>query len=239
MAAPLPSRPKLFTFDTYGTLIDWDSALREYIADLLRAKGSDLDTRAFHHEWYFGFALPAVSGPFLIYRELLTTTLQQALRAAGVDVDPADAADVGDAMAAAQPFPDAVESLGQLAEYAPLATISNSQADIISESSRKLGNPFTYIFTGEVVKHYKPHQALFDLVLASAGAAPADTIHIAQSQYVDLPRSVPMGMATVWVNRHHQDLEPGTPAPTIEVHDMVDLDRRIGLRDTGRETTQP
>ena len=65
MAAPLPTRPKMFTFDTYGTLIDWDGALRVYIADLLRAKGSDLDPADFHRTWYMHYALPAVSGPFM------------------------------------------------------------------------------------------------------------------------------------------------------------------------------
>ncbi len=234
MAASLPFQPKLFTFDTYGTLIDWDGALREYIAALLRRKGSELDPTAFHRDWYLQYALPAVSGPFMSYRRLLSTTLHRGLTEAGVDVDLVDVADVGDAMAEAEPFPDAVESLAELAEHAPLATISNSQADIISCSVAKLGNPFTHVFTGEVVEHYKPHRALFDLVLKAEGVQPAEVVHIAQSQYVDLPRSVPMGLATVWVNRHHQALEPGTPAPTLEVFDMVKLADRLGLVGSGR-----
>jgi 2-haloacid dehalogenase len=229
MAAPLPTATKLITFDTYGTLIDWDTALREYTASLLTAKGSDLDPAAFHHSWYFDHALPAVSGPFMLYRDLLQTSLHDTLIAYGIEVEPTDGADVGDAMAEAEPFPDAVEALGNLANYAPLATISNSQADIITHSVKKLGDPFTYVFTGEVVQHYKPHPALFELVLNKAGVAPENTIHIAQSQYVDLPQSVPMGLATVWINRHHQTLQPGIPAPTLELHDLVDVTTNIGL----------
>ncbi|MEO3839813.1 HAD-IA family hydrolase [Streptomyces sp. B22F1] len=67
--------------------------------------------------------------------------------------------------------------------HAPLATISNSQRDIIDVSVRKLGDPFTYVFTGEAVGAYKPHRALFELVLGRAGVEPHEAVHVAQSQY--------------------------------------------------------
>jgi 2-haloacid dehalogenase len=231
MAAPLPAAPKLITFDTYGTLIDWDSALRRYVADLLTRHDSHQDAASFHHTWYYEYALPALSGRFQIYRELLSTTLQAALAAIDVSIDDDEAAGIGDAMAAAEPFSDSVEALGVIRQHAPLATISNSQHDIIEHSVRKLGSPFTYVFTGEDVQSYKPNPELFELVLERGGAAPQDIVHVAQSQYVDLPQSVPMGMPTIWINRHHQTRQPHVPEPTLTLHDLTGLPPALGLAD--------
>jgi 2-haloacid dehalogenase len=217
MAAALPEAPRLITFDTYGTLIDWDTALRAHVGKLVE------DVDAFHERWYTGYALPAVSGPFQLYRDLLKNTMAAALAEADVVVEPDELDALGDIMAQAEPFPDAVAVLAEVGRHAPLATISNSQADIIEVSARKLGHPFTYVFTGEVVRAYKPHPALFELVLERAGVAPHEAVHVAQSQFVDLPRSVPMGIPTVWINRKGQQRQPGIPAPTSELPDLRGL----------------
>jgi 2-haloalkanoic acid dehalogenase type II len=228
MAAPLPETPRLITFDTYGTLIDWDTALRTHVEKLFAANGIQLDVRTFYERWYYGHALPAVSGPFQLYRDLLTNTMAAAL--AEADVAAVEPDDLGDVMAQSEPFPDAVAVLAELKAQVPLATISNSQRDIIEVSAHKLGDPFTYVFTGEVVEAYKPDPALFELVLQRAGVQPHEVVHVAQSQFVDLPRSVPMGIPTVWINRQGQDLAPGTPAPTAELPDLRGLPALLGVR---------
>ncbi|SMD26407.1 haloacid dehalogenase type II [Kibdelosporangium aridum] len=223
MAPLLPVTPRLITFDTYGTLIDWDSALRSYIGRLFAAKGVQRDVRRFHENWYYRHALPAVAGPFQPYRPLLEKTMALALSEVGVAADPKELSALGDVMADAAPFADAVSVLSVLKQHVPLATISNSQQDIIEISARKLGDPFTFIFTGEIVEAYKPHPALFELVLDRAGVQPHEVVHVAQSQYVDLPRSVSMGIPTVWINRQQQQLDPHTPVPTAELPDLHGL----------------
>lgn len=229
MTLKLHPHIQLITFDTYGTLIDWESAITEYIRAALRRKGEDIDPRTFYRVWYYGYALPALKGPFRIYRDLLQHTYQQALAAHRIPVDEADGHDLGDAMAAAEPFPDAVAALAALKQKYRLATISNSQDDILAESNRKLGDAFDIMITGETTQTYKPNPALFHLVLARAGVAVDEAVHVAQSQYVDLPQSVPMGLQTIWINRQRQKRLPETPAPHAELHDLVDLPRILGL----------
>lgn len=221
--------PRLITFDTYGTLIDWDTPLRAHIEALLRAKQVDLDAHEFHRTWYYDHALPALAGPFMRYRELLQTTLKQALGAVGVNVHQEDGAGLAAAMASAEPFPDAVDVLRALRDRFALATISNSEHDIISHAVTKLGNPFTYVLTGEDVRAYKPDPALFERVLSDAGVPPAESLHVAQSQYVDLPRSVSMGIPTIWVNRQGQVLNPEVPEPMSEISDLRPLPSLLGI----------
>lgn len=236
MAPPLPASPRLITFDTYGTLIDWDAALRRYVSELLERKGAEVDRAAFFRTWYYEYAYPAVFEPFRPYRQLLHETLQAALHDHGLTPDPHDGRDAGEAMAAAEPFPDAVAVLERLNEMTALATISNSQHDIISDSVAKLGDPFTYVLTGEDTRAYKPAAALFELVLERAGVNVADTVHVAQSQYVDLPRSIPMGIPTVWINRQGQRLNDDVPAPTAELPDLRGL---FDLLAVGEQASRP
>lgn len=58
----LDPKPDLLTFDCYGTLIDWDSALRVYMADLLRRKNLSVEPDQFYHRWYYSHALRLLQG---------------------------------------------------------------------------------------------------------------------------------------------------------------------------------
>jgi 2-haloacid dehalogenase len=216
-------KTQLITFDTYGTLIDWESAITGYLKEFLAEKDTQIDPSMFYRVWYYGYALPALKGPFMTYRVLLKQTFQAALAAHRIPVSPNDGVELGDVMAAAEPFADAVDSLKQLKTKYRLATISNSQDDIICHAVEKLDNPFEIVITGETTHTYKPSPALFELVLARAGVTRDQVIHVAQSQYVDLPQSVPMGLQTVWINRQHQKLLAETPAPHVMLDNLADL----------------
>lgn len=227
MAAPLPDHPKVITFDTYGTLIDWDGALRSYLALIFKP---GFAVAEFYKRWYYQHALPAVRDePFKLYRQLLTDTMLAACAEEGVAITKSQAEQLGDVMADAPPFPDTVPVLNVLRRAYPLATISNSQKDILAASAKKMNEPFTHMITGEVVSAYKPALPLFERILEQAGAEPHESVHIAQSQYVDLPRSVPMGIPTIWINRQGQDLEPEHPAPTVELPNLLRVPQVLGL----------
>jgi 2-haloacid dehalogenase len=92
---------------------------------------------------------------------LLQKTFQQALEAHRIPVSATDGAGLGDAMAAAEPFPDAVAALSRLKSKYRLATISNREDDIICHAAAKLNFPFEFIITGDTTHTYKPNPALF------------------------------------------------------------------------------
>ncbi|MFD4254441.1 HAD-IA family hydrolase [Amycolatopsis thermoflava] len=229
MEFPREPRPDLLTFDCYGTLIDWDSALRRYVAGVISAKSLSVPAAEFYENWYYRHALPMLRGPFKLYRTLLKDSLHDALRSFGAEVLPADGDDFGDAMADAEPFPDTRAFLHQVAPHFRLGIISNSQDDIISHAVRRMDDLFEFVITAESTHAYKPAPALFELVLARAGVPSATTVHIAQSQYVDLPTSVPLGMRTIWINRNSQTLREGTPTPHAVLPDLRGVPRVLGL----------
>ncbi len=225
----LEPAPKLLTFDCYGTLIDWDTGIRAYLTGVLQRKRAAVDLDEVKRYWYEECELKAIAGPFRLYREVLQGSLQEALAHFGIAVEPGDGADFGVAMEGWEPFPESVEVLARLASRYPLAVISNSQHDVIRHAVAKLGSPFTHVVTAEDARAYKPDPRPFELALERAAVSPAEALHIAQSQVVDLPRSKPLGMRTVWINRHAEELRPGTPAPDYEFRDLRPLPRLLGV----------
>jgi 2-haloacid dehalogenase len=224
----LSPRPKLLTFDCYGTLIDWNSGIRAYLADLLARKGAGIDPEEFNRHWYYEREIKTIGGPFMLYRQVLRTSLQDALRDFDIPVEPNDGSDFGSAMESWEPFPESVEVLTRLAKSYELAVISNSQHDLIQHAVAKLGSPFTHVITAEDARAYKPAARPFELALERAAVSPDHTLHIAQSQVVDIPRSKAMGIRTVWINRHGEQLRPGTPEPDYEFADLHPLPRLLG-----------
>jgi 2-haloacid dehalogenase len=225
---PTPN-PRLLTFDCYGTLIDWDSGIRAYLAGVLARKGAGVALDDFYRHWYYECELKVIAGPFMLYRDVLQTSLQAALRDFGLPLAPDDGADFGTAMETWEPFPESVAVLAKLAERYPLAVISNSQHDIIRHAVAKLGSPFSYVITAEDARAYKPAARPFELTLEQAGVSAAETLHVAQSQMVDLPRSKAMGIRTIWINRHAEQLRPGTPEPDYVFADLRPLPGLLGL----------
>src|SRR5436190_4171105 len=104
----LSPNPRLLTFDCYGTLIDWDSGIRAYLAGVLARKGAEVALDDFYRHWYYECELKTIAGPFMLYRDVLKTSLQAALRDFGLPVEPDDGADFGTAMETWEPFPESV-----------------------------------------------------------------------------------------------------------------------------------
>lgn len=212
----------LITFDCYGTLIDWESGARDYLGGVLERKGSPVDLESFYWRWYAN-EVRTLAPPYIPYREVLKRSLQSTLRELDIPVDPTDGEDFGDAMKRWEPFPDSVEILARLKKRYSLAVISNTQRDIISHAIEKLGDPFTHVVTAEDTEAYKPDPVPFEMTLERAGVGPRETVHVARSQKVDLPRSTPMGLETVWINRSAETLNEGVPKPAHEIPDLRPL----------------
>lgn len=214
---------KLLTFDCYGTLVDWETGVRVYLDRVLRAKGETANLESFYERWYER-QLEQIAGPFKLYREVLRDSLQQTLEDFCLPVEPGDGENFGREMEGWEPFPESAGVLANLREAGyTLTVVTNSQQDIIHRAAEKLGRPFDHVVTAEDVGAYKPDARPFERALALAGASRAETVHVCRSQEVDLPRSVPMGITTVWINRSGEPLAGGVPEPDYELTDLTGL----------------
>lgn len=222
-AAPVSTNPKpaegarWATFDCYGTLVDWRAGIRAELERLLGAEhGESLLAR--YHE-----IEPRVQRehPDARYRVVMATVLAELARENGRELAAGDE----DALARSLPrWPVFAEVPAELAEAHRrgwrLVILSNSDRDLIDASIEAIGVPFAGAIVASEVGSYKPAHGHWRAFYEATRADRARHVHVAQSHYHDVVPAHDLGIATVWINRLGELVEP---PPTRELPDLRGL----------------
>ncbi len=228
---------KVFSFDCYGTLIDWESGI---LAALRQARGGDLDVVDDVALARYGEAEEAVQSehPAMLYRDVLREVYLRLADALHLDPGDTNADAFANSIGDWEPFADSVASLAYLREHYRLAVLSNVDKQSFARTHQKLGDPFDYIFTAEEIGSYKPDLRNFQYLIANLekdGIRQDELLHVAQSRYHDIVPARSLGICNVWINRRHDKagegatLAAGEAKPDLEVKnlaELVDLHRR-------------
>ncbi|MDE0389919.1 MAG: HAD-IA family hydrolase [Rhodospirillales bacterium] len=210
-----PSAFRAFTFDCYGTLIDWEQGMLRALRTLAGIDGDDeaLLAAFARHEHTIQEQNPAMRYP---------DVLSHACKAIAADFDQAatdeQAAAFGASIADWPPFPDSVEALAYLREHGLLMVLSNVDRASFAHSAKRLGDPFHAVVTAEDVGSYKPAPAHFErakVLLAEEGIAPGEVLHVAQSLFHDVVPGRAAGLSTCWIDRRAG--RPGGATPPVDV----------------------
>lgn len=213
------------SFDCYGTLIDWESGLLDYLRPLLQQKGcaiGDAEVLSLYSE----FEPREQAGEYRSYREVLASVVRDFARELRFEVTEAEAAGLADSIRDWEPFADTVPALHCLHSGYKLAILSNIDDDLFAYSARKLQLPFDCVVTAQQVRSYKPSLNNFEVLLRRLGIPRARLLHVAESLYHDVGPARSLGIVTVWVNRR-QGKAAATKLteaqPDIEVPDVGKL----------------
>ncbi len=214
----------LVTFDCYGTLIDWDTGILNFLRDLLARKSASVDLDNLHGRWE-EIQFELIQREHRPYKDILRASLEATLKEFGVPYLPED----GDAFAASmptwQPFPDVPSSLTELKRHARIAIISNTDNDILRESVKLMGVDFDALITAEDAKIYKPSPRIFEFALKRLNESPERILHVAFGFKYDLAPAKQVGMTTCWLNRSGEPkpegVEPDFVASTM--NDVVKI----------------
>ncbi len=204
----------VLTFDTYGTLIDWEAglvaALRAALGDEADGVGDDdLLTRVagLEHD---------AEAPGTPYREVLASCLRGIAAQLGTTVSHEQAALFGGSVADWPAFPDSSEALQRLQTRFAIATITNCDDDLFAASEKRLGVTFDAVITAQQVGRYKPDTAGFLLaherIARELGVPKERILHVAQSLFHDHVPAKSLGMQTVWIDRRNGREGGATPA---------------------------
>ncbi len=215
----------VLTFDTYGTLIDWEAGILAALRPVLAAHAVRADDEALL-ESYARHESELEAGPYLPYRAVLG----RALAAIGADLgfEPAAAeiaafsASVGDWPA----FADSAAALARLHTRFRLAVITNCDDDLFALSEQRLGVRFDWVITAEQARSYKPSTSNFELAFATLGVPRERILHVAQSLYHDHVPAQALGMTTVWVDRRGGREGSGASLPADAAPDLTVPDMR-------------
>ncbi len=213
------------TFDCYGTLIDWERGLRQFLTRLLIAKRVSVPADELHEVWEATqFAM--LSKPYKRYRVILAESLEESLRRFKVSYDPDDGQRFAHAMGSWRAFKDVPEGLARLKRKFKLGIVSNTDRDIMSRTLTYLGAEMDVVVVAEDVRGYKPGTKGFEEALKRLGLPPERVLHAAFGVAYDLGPAKSLGLKLALVRCGV--LEKVATAPDLEVTTIPELADRLG-----------
>ena len=218
-------RPKVATFDCYGTLVDWEGGIGAFLYALLLREGVEHPPagRELRQRWE-AIQFELVTGPYKSYKQILGEATLAWCREMGVPENEAYADAMVGSIRAWQPFPDTRPALTRAREAGMrLAILSNTDRDIIDHSLKQIGVPFDEVVVAEDVGAYKPSAANFERLLEQLGEDPGDVLHVAFGFKYDIGPAKEQGMRSAWVNRHQEPLPDPSTVPDHEWRDLWGL----------------
>ena len=214
--------PKAITFDCYGTLIDWESAIQQFFAQSLASKGfRDVDPLTLQAEWeeiQFNY----IQEQYRPYRQVLRDTLRMAFESYQIPTDNEECDKFANSMGYWKPFPDTRDAILELQKLVKVALITNTDNQIIQETERLLDVKFDEIITAEQAMAYKPSHKGFQLARERLGLDVSEIWHAGFGFKYDIVPATELGYMTVWVNRQGE-VRPVDVKETFLVGDMRTL----------------
>ena len=217
-----------FTFDCFGTLVDWRRGMREALDRLPALAGNEEHAEAIIAARE-GAERELQRGPFRPYREILASSLgaawQQVLqRELPAQQAQAFAADQGRWPA----FPDTAAALRRLAGLAPLALLSNCDPEPLRVcAAQQLRAPIAHFIDAARAGSYKPAPGHWAAALAVLQLAPARVLHVSAYEFYDLRPAHALGFATAFVTRDGERPPTGIPL-AFQARDLADLADQLG-----------
>lgn len=197
---------KVLTFDCYGTLVDWESAMiagTKPLVDRLEKKPNHneiLEAHAFH-ESHAQKQTPAKK-----YPELLAVVYKRLAEEWGLNVSWDECMSYGNSVPDWPTFEDSAGALQYLKRYYKLVILSNVDNASFEGARRKLQVDFDAIYTAEDMGSYKPNQRNFDYMLEQLGRLgieKKDILHTAESMFHDHVPADKNDLTSCWIYRRH------------------------------------
>ena len=210
----------VITFDCYGTLIDWETGIRQAFRSAALANGARIEN-SHVIETYARAERAVEEEAYRPYRQVLGESASRTARALGWPLEPQRAGFLAESVERWKPFPDTNPALQRLREAGVrLGILSNVDDDLLEATRRHFAASFDVIVTAAQVQSYKPNPAHF--VAARELIGNRRWLHAAQSNFHDIVPANALGIPTAWVNRHRQSPLPGGD-PTHEFRDLTEL----------------
>jgi len=161
-------------------------------------------------------ANPQLAHDFTAQRKL---SLAHALTEGGHDPDLAEAAFTAFHVARNRVdlYPDVAHALTRLAAHAPLAALTNGNADLV-----QIGLHQCFVFALGAREHGigKPDVGIFHAACTRLGIAPHDTLHVGDDPDLDIVGAARAGLRTCWINRRNETWMHAELRPDLVFQDL-------------------
>ena len=192
-------------FDTYGTLVDWRTSVRDELAAFGAARGLRHDWEAFLAEWKACYrpGMDAVNrgeAPWTTVETIYRHRLVELLAARGIAASEAEVEHLTRAWWRLAPWPDTVPGLARLRRRHVISPLSNASFAGMVRLAKFAGLPWDCVITAENARCYKPRPEVYRTALALLDLRPEQAMMVAAHNY-DLAAAQALGLRTAFVPR--------------------------------------
>ena len=218
-------RPKLISFDVFGTLISVRESSYGAFERILDDAGADrVDVKAFWEHWEHR-NIVHYREPYRTYREICALSLQESFAHFGLTGEGRLIERYFESFPRFFLYDDVVRTLDRLSHRYRLAVVSNIDDDLLALTP--LRHEFDLVCTAQRARGYKPDGTLFRYLIEHAGCSKEDILHAGQSQFTDLVGGKPLGLTIAWINRRQIALDGSVPRPDHIFPDVQSLSELV------------
>ncbi|MCS7224081.1 MAG: HAD-IA family hydrolase [Armatimonadetes bacterium] len=197
------------TFDCYGTLIDWNAAVRQFLSNLFIKKGVEGVNVDKARDLWEEIQFELIQGPYRPYRQILPISLQKTFCLLGLPYNDEDGLAFVESLKSWSAFDDVKPSLMKIRGIVPIAIISNIDRDLLHQSVLQMDVTFDDLITAEDAGCYKPNEEIFRFAIQRLDTPADQILHVAFGYRYDLGPARKVGMRTCWLNRGAERLPEG------------------------------
>jgi len=197
------TRYRALTFDCYGTLIDWDTGIRQALRAIEGLRGLDLDKLMQDRA---AAEITHEAATYRGYSGILGDSLKDAAAAQGVKLRYGDILGFIRSMPNWPVFKDVPKAALRLTMKYPLGLLSNVENETLEKSAKRLGAPFVARITAEDVKSYKPAPGHWERAIKRLSHPKDKILHVAGSLFHDIRPARALGFDAVWINRRNEPI---------------------------------
>ena len=231
---------KAFTFDIFGTVVDWRGSIIGEGRDVWAVKGVDVDWEAFADGWRGGYE-PAMRRvrtgelPWMnidaLHRLILEGLLEQHQISSLSEGEKDQLTRVWHRL---DPWPDVAAGLARIRRHAVVAALSNGNVALLVNMARHGGLCWDCVLSAELARHYKPDPEVYQTAAALLGLEPHQVMMVA-AHNGDLKGAQAVGFRTAFVHRPREygpdqtsDLVPESSVDVV-ARDFGELADRLGM----------
>ena len=207
--ALMPSKQiKAVLFDTFGTVVDWRGTMVSEFSSLFKIKKiSNIDAEAFVEAWVMAYAdkmdeISENKAPFATVDALNKRALNKALKQHHIfnHFTIQERKHMWLMWHRLNAWPDSVKGLNQLKKHFIIGTLTNGNVRLVIDMSKKARLNWDVIFSGELIKRYKPDPIVYQSAAGFLNLKPSEIILVASHKY-DLRAAQQLGFKTAYLFR--------------------------------------
>jgi len=226
-AQALQQKIKVVMFDQYGTVVDMQGGLTEFVTPFLKDKGWTGKPGSFVTWWrrtHFENSMidALLHREHTPYREIGHGAVSYTMDRAGIAYTEDEVRMLVAAIERLLPFPDVPEALARLKTRYKIVVLSNGDPDMLETAKQYHKVPFDAVISVAAANAFKPHVATYTKAAEILGVRMDEVLFVANHAF-DCIGAKAAGMHTAFIDRRKRPFGRTPHQPDVRLPDMKSL----------------